>query len=749
MWGVGSIISSVFYQSSRTVRICCSKSRRRCARCLVPVRSGELLVWSCCPPSELCASSRFWKYFYEFLSPTGFGLFLFSISRFANSDRSKVSRFFSLNRSIEQLDPEHVVSLHVRSFLELLSICRCHAEIVRVIFKHGAKTASVPSAATLLPKLVPETDLEASDTLPSIERVQLFLRSALFAQLSPSLQGLLLASCAHIRVLSQTAVSHLRGLDWAQTAFPYAITLQLIDAMIVARAFEDALDALRLLRTNTRFQQPVFMLKEAKCLLHCGDADASLPLIKGVLQKLPRHEEAKKLLVVAYTKLGRETEAAELAVQVTPRDLQVFRTRERKERHPAAPVASQNPISEPAVDSALTWTLPKLTPALALTVASEPQIVAGDLLNHREPFPPVSLNSLPTTDLRAVFKQIQSNLSDGLLIEGLELGCKAAERFLAQKFLSMKKSFVVPFCGSETLRREASRNRWTALPFRISADAEWTAFESSAISLHEWTLVLLRVAGLLRLAGRIDAIYALANAATQVFRDEKTLVAFNWLAADAAEELGDIAAACHHIRPVAVAHPTSKRVWNKAHALVYKSPTDAFQRFIVRQALQHPESLPLLLIVGNRHLMAHSFFHAAARYIEASVLAPTEPLVFLSAGIAQLRSVPNRKNTARNAIVIQAFAFLHRYFELQGGRQSQEACYNLARAFHALDLTYQAIPLYLDVLRLADEQKAKRGGEVSSEGGLQREAAYNLSLIYRQQGAFAKARQLLVEYCSI
>jgi general transcription factor 3C polypeptide 3 (transcription factor C subunit 4) len=66
-----------------------------------------------------------------------------------------------------------------------------------------------------------------------------------------------------------------------------------------------------------------------------------------------------------------------------------------------------------------------------------------------------------------------------------------------------------------------------------------------------------------------------------------------------------------------------------------------------------------------------------------------------------------------------------------------EALFNLGKAFHHISLYQFAVPLYEEVLSLSSE---------SDPHELKREAAFNLSLIYRTTGNKDLAHDVLMRY---
>jgi hypothetical protein len=152
---------------------------------------------------------------------------------------------------------------------------------------------------------------------------------------------------------------------------------------------------------------------------------------------------------------------------------------------------------------------------------------------------------------------------------------------------------------------------------------------------------------------------------------------------------------------------------------------------------------------------------ALAKYHEAYKLAPREPLVLLCAGVSSLHLVCTDIDGTRQAgrakidAVVQAFAFLQRYARalhdfhcatpLGAWLARQEALFNVGRACHHLGLLHLAEGYYEVVASEAFEGEADAASAAGagSAVGLRREAAYNLSLIYRASNSPALACEAL------
>ncbi len=113
---------------------------------------------------------------------------------------------------------------------------------------------------------------------------------------------------------------------------------------------------------------------------------------------------------------------------------------------------------------------------------------------------------------------------------------------------------------------------------------------------------------------------------------------------------------------------------------------------------------------------------------------PDDPLMNLTLGIVCLTQSTQRTTPNRHLQVLQAFTFLFKYYYVSN--ESNEANYNLGRAFQHINLGYLAVPYYEKVL--SNENSTRKY-----------EAAYNLSQIYMASGSNLLAEMILHKYCTI
>ncbi|KAG5518178.1 hypothetical protein PMAC_003364 [Pneumocystis sp. 'macacae'] len=162
-----------------------------------------------------------------------------------------------------------------------------------------------------------------------------------------------------------------------------------------------------------------------------------------------------------------------------------------------------------------------------------------------------------------------------------------------------------------------------------------------------------------------------------------------------------------------------------------------------------PMQYNVVLLVSYGHVMigSRSYVQALHYYGRAYALAPSDPLISLSIGMAYLHRAMQRQSNNRQYQILQGMTFLFQYYELRkpmGVYEHQEAEFNIARAFHQLGLSHFAVPYYERVISLTTSDFNEH-----IYFDLRRHAVYNLSLIYVASGNAAYARNLVDTYLSI
>ncbi|KFH17696.1 general transcription factor IIIC polypeptide 3 GTF3C3 [Toxoplasma gondii MAS] len=180
---------------------------------------------------------------------------------------------------------------------------------------------------------------------------------------------------------------------------------------------------------------------------------------------------------------------------------------------------------------------------------------------------------------------------------------------------------------------------------------------------------------------------------------------------------------------------TGRLAQQASKALAVAREKDLFlenRSWTIRQLLQRPHSDALTLIVGHFCMLSSRWRFAVAEYTRTHCLRPREPLPCLCLAVAYLCLSTSNKTQNKHDMVLRGFAMLGRYSQLRRETQEDaadicqqknasyalevqtvrmaETLYNLARAYHHVNLLHLAVPLYLRCLDLLDKT-----GDTSSE----------------------------------
>jgi general transcription factor 3C polypeptide 3 (transcription factor C subunit 4) len=260
---------------------------------------------------------------------------------------------------------------------------------------------------------------------------------------------------------------------------------------------------------------------------------------------------------------------------------------------------------------------------------------------------------------------------------------------------------------------------------------------------------------------RICTAYILGEGSIDIDLEHENML--RYLASKVAYLAGEYAFASRQMRAIHPHKPYNVALWNHFYKVISKASVfTVSSRYLERQLARHPDCVPLRLLVGHHAAMSGSYGLALAEYFPAFQLRPNNPTVCLSIGLAYLNQSMSRKVADRHYHVMLAFAFLWRYAELSGW--SQEAYYNMGRAFQQLSLHHFAINMYEKALQVrpasVPEYDLDTGAFIrqrpiqepvpdEASADLSREIAFNLATMYRTTGSPHLARQLLQSYLTI
>lgn len=204
------------------------------------------------------------------------------------------------------------------------------------------------------------------------------------------------------------------------------------------------------------------------------------------------------------------------------------------------------------------------------------------------------------------------------------------------------------------------------------------------------------------------------------------------------------------MRHIIASHPSSVSVWNLFYRVVQQLGNfSSANSLMVRTLKRYPDCIPLMLLIGHNKTLSGVYKMALGEYFRAFKSLPNEPLIALCIGVNYLNLVMARTTANRHAFVVQAFAFLYHYYDIQKKKNAYEANYNLARAYHLLGINHLALHYYEQVLTCTPAFVLDDPELEQWNSKLKREAAFNLSIMYRSQNNPILAKQVLREHLTI
>ncbi|CAH8392851.1 unnamed protein product [Eruca vesicaria subsp. sativa] len=215
------------------------------------------------------------------------------------------------------------------------------------------------------------------------------------------------------------------------------------------------------------------------------------------------------------------------------------------------------------------------------------------------------------------------------------------------------------------------------------------------------------------------------------------------------------------VRHVIKQHPKCLNAWNCYYKVISRLENRASRdaaKFMHHLRSKRRDCVPPILIAGHHFTVTSRHQDAAREYLEAYKLMPHSPLINLCVGAALINLALGFRLKNRHECLAQGFAFL--YNNIRICSNSQEALYNVARAYHHVGLVTLAASYYEKVLAMYEKEYSMPMPKLPNEDpnvakelkpvscDLRKEAAHNLHLIYKHSGAFDLARQVLKDHCT-
>ncbi|KAI9741008.1 MAG: transcription factor TFIIIC subunit tfc4 [Cirrosporium novae-zelandiae] len=161
--------------------------------------------------------------------------------------------------------------------------------------------------------------------------------------------------------------------------------------------------------------------------------------------------------------------------------------------------------------------------------------------------------------------------------------------------------------------------------------------------------------------------------------------------------------------------------------------------------------IALVMLYGQVLYVATSYSYALHYFYRAYAVDPKNPLILLLIALSYIQYALKRQSENRHYLVMQGFYFLFQYYDNRKKNgisiESQEAEYNVARAYHMLGLTHLAVPYYERVLAMYSDLQSSREEESSND--MAREAALALQSVFAGSGNVVAAGRLTKTYLII
>ncbi|CAA7405089.1 unnamed protein product [Spirodela intermedia] len=245
------------------------------------------------------------------------------------------------------------------------------------------------------------------------------------------------------------------------------------------------------------------------------------------------------------------------------------------------------------------------------------------------------------------------------------------------------------------------------------------------------------------------------------------MLLYSTISTEKKEELRSIGAQIAHattdpkhgydcVRDFVQQHPYSSAAWNCYYKVASRLeyPYAKHLKFLHEMRETRKDCLPPILITGHQFAMVR-YQSAAREYLQAYRLQPDNALINLCVGTSLINIALGFRLKNKHLCVLQGIAFLNKYLSIC--QNSQEALYNVARAYHVVGHYTLAASHYEKVLAMEERDhpiprlpnESPTLPETVNPGycNLHSEAAYNLHLIYKKSGAVDLARQVLKMYC--
>lgn len=203
------------------------------------------------------------------------------------------------------------------------------------------------------------------------------------------------------------------------------------------------------------------------------------------------------------------------------------------------------------------------------------------------------------------------------------------------------------------------------------------------------------------------------------------------------------------IKDLIVKQLKSHRMWNLFNIIIQFTDSNCrYSRFLNRlidRSGNAIEEWPKILR-ANYWIVSGTYKYALNDYMR-TFKTNTSALVALLIGITYM-SIAQQKYTTKKSkhlLISQSISFLNEYAKIRESAAFNEVLYNLGRLHHQFGMCHIAVHYYKQTLKFSNGLIRKHPKHLD----LQREAAYNLHLIYKKTGNHELARKILNDFIVI
>lgn len=207
----------------------------------------------------------------------------------------------------------------------------------------------------------------------------------------------------------------------------------------------------------------------------------------------------------------------------------------------------------------------------------------------------------------------------------------------------------------------------------------------------------------------------------------------------------------HYLRDVMNKKPKSAKLWNFLALLIQKGENVTTHRFVRRFVSRHTLDPYVKIFLGNWHLFCNSLKYALNFYVPIQQEIEQEygegdPLIYLCIATCFQQLSMQKKILHKSVCMGQAIAFMSQYEKVRMAPSTKcEIYYNYGRLFHQANMQNVAMHYYTEALKCSDDFIQDNEEML----GLKQEIAFNLHLMFKQNGNNELALKYLYDYCVI